>query len=359
MRVQKLVEAFSPSMPKWLKQFILWNPASAKKGLSKYADLDYLGLKGNTDRDTGRDENPLSSTIMRSRNVFGDKLDFSRATFIEQPVPNKIDDPIFSDTDKLCFVYLKSAIDSTVWIPRYSPMKERFTFIDDKGKEKTIPLDALNSKLLRQLGAGFCYIDLTDKNNFTGERIDSRAVAKQGSVDRKLTDPKEIEKYNRYTWGNKLDKSGYEKIPVTKRYEDKLRELKIKGAPEELKRVRNDLVKIDKDIADVRYNILFMDDPISYRGRADFSSMQSAVQEAYSNSTEAVGYLREALSYLNNFTKDPNNTYSYRKYIEYLNTTKKKINQANQALKPYVLSSIDWNQDDDSIYTDLDIDDNF
>ena len=147
MKINKiLTEAFSPSMPIWLSNYILYNMEfpdkygyKSVKRDPKTANTVYNGLRGAKYKDRGRDP---ESTIAIHILLDDLGIDLSRATFHEvTPIP-KLNGPMFSDPTKLCISYLKSKFNETIWITGRSSPHERFLLNDDK----LITLQGINNK---------------------------------------------------------------------------------------------------------------------------------------------------------------------------------------------------------------------
>ncbi len=335
-----LFEAFSSSMPKWLQNYIMYN--NRGKQLSSTALPEFSKFTGARFRDTGRERGNVAIEVMDGST--GIKLDFSRATFFNQPLPSKIDDPIFEDPSKMCFVHLKSDNDETVWIPRFSNSKERF--ILDDGKAKT--LDKLNTKLLNTYGKDFCYIDLLDENNFANELVQRRKLDKQGTQE-----------YTRYekspVWNRKIDKSGYIIIPPVIRYADKLKELKIKKLPEYLIEVRNNLLQLQQDINRLQTDYITKESSDENR-----NSLFYDMANASNYFQTSLHQLKTALKHINELDKIEDKSsiskYTVERIKEDLDKIKTSIEEAYKYIGTYIPSTIDWNEDDDSIYVDVEDD---
>ena len=137
-----LTEAFSESMPEWLKQYVLHHP-SKSVNLSKYADEAYSRFAHR--RDKGRDKyGSTAIDVIRGQNPQNSKIDLFRANFVVDNVP-KLEDPILYDSSKMCFVHLVSDNDETVWVPGISSESEKF--IRDNGSTVSLSPKYLNNKI--------------------------------------------------------------------------------------------------------------------------------------------------------------------------------------------------------------------
>lgn len=369
------LEAFSPSMPRWLQQYLLWHPRkfpnhrhndygqpinvsgsirdyrSGKtytKGRSPYADDEFQGFQWN--RDTGRDRGDVLTAVDMFTNSNGGHIDMSRAEFITAPVPQKRDDPIFSDPNKICFVHLKSNSDETVWVPGHTSEYERFTFSDGR----TLTMKQLNSKLLKTDGKDFCYIDLTNPNNFNKDLQSSRYANKAGVEDRWRIPADKLKDWD--TNYNGRDKSGYVVIPSVKRFANELKELKIRRIPEQLIASRDSVAQLQKDFNTIseQYMLGVLDD-------ADYDT-QSSINSASSYLMEAIKELSNLVRNMPNYKSQLEGNYEYDRNRAVNNITynlgniNSYVKRAYGYLAPYMPNVIDWGEFDDSIYTDIDID---
>lgn len=337
-----LFEAFSPSMPKWLQNYIMYNPLGFIKGwyggksFSKTADPQFDKFKNARHRDTGRERGNIGISVIKDQG-----LDFSRAKFFSQDVPQKIDDPIFLDTNKMCFVHLKSDNDETVWIPNFSNKKERF--IKDDGKPLT--LEYINNKLLKTYGKDFCYIDLTDKNNFNQDLKQNREDSKKDLVTRDKNNAGHSSYYAKW------DKSGYRVIPSVERYADKLRELKIKKIPEKLIQARENLVNFQKNFQQIQTEYVM--------SNATDGALTRALNQANNDFLNSINYLKntiEQTEQLNKVTNEYDKKYVTRRITQALNDCEAYLKSAQSRLSPYLPSELDWDENDDSIYVDVEDD---
>lgn len=354
-----LTEDFSPSMPKWLQNYLMWNVSSHTGRISKYANPEFQQFRHANSRNTGRDYNGTAINVLRGiRGPYG-QLDFSRAKFITAPVPQKKDDPIFSDNTKMCFVHLKSDVggDETVWIPGYSSDTERFIFND--GRELT--MKQLNSKLLRDVGKDFCYIDLSDSDNFTTDLKQSRKDSKQGMVNRKSK--KEMDNYGYRdssiaTNRNWVDKSGYVVIPSVKKYEKQLKELKAKGLAPKLDETRDKLVQLQKDLQEISSQI--MDSTMLAGNTSQSDYLLSGYRNAADYFTYAVNVFKTGLSYLDELNKMPTDSYWRESKIDdvmnSIQQTEYNIARGYNAINNFLPVVLDWDENDSSIFTDVEDD---
>lgn len=337
-----LVEAFSPSMPEWLKQYLLVNPTGKT---SKYADWSYI--KFNKPRDLGRDKKHGGVTakeVIRGTNSYGSlsgsPVDLSRATFITAPVP-KLDDPILYDPNKMCFVHLESDNDETVWIPGRSSESEKF--IRNNGAAVALSPKYLNNKILKEAGVDFCYIDLTDPSSFAKDLMDTRAANKKGVETRRHRNSKNTWSFDeRVRWGD-IDKSGYARVPAVDKYASELRKIHAKKLPDQLIQTRELLVKLQKDISDCMLQFSDLNaDP------RDIDGIEDALKQSTGVLMEQIKKLKEINDKVATYVDYVKQGYTYSADKEYkeikngLNEITNKVTEAYQALGRYLPSEIDW-----------------
>lgn len=339
-----LNEAFSPSMPKWLKNYFLYNDYTTDKNGRlktnkkdiKTADPNYSGLRGAKYKDRGRD--PLSLVAV---NIFNQqlKLDLSRAQFYEvNPIP-KLNGPMFSDPNKLCISYLKSKYDETIWIKDKSAPHERFTLDDGK----TITLQGINNKQYQQVCKGFCWLDLTDRRNFRVDLQNQRELASSGSIERDIKRGKAAERGNTDFW----DKSGYKKIPLVDRYANQLAKIRQTKLAGNLLDVREKLVQLKEDLKSILD--LSLEDSSGYGSR-----IASSAYQATSRFDDAVGQLYQAINevdYINQGQLEGDELTELvnraQRTIEQCNTYIKRAYQHIQSYLPVVLDDTDIVMSDD------------
>lgn len=347
-----LLEAFSSSMPKWLQQYVIYNPKVrnySRSGFGKYADPNKRNLAYSSSRNTGRDKKSGTAADIiwgKGNSPTGAAIDFSRANFITQEVPKKVDDPIFLDKSKMCFVHLDSGFDETVWIPGFSSPTEQFA-IDDY---KKIVTGKINSKQLREFGKDFCYLDLTDSSNFITDITNNRVDAKSGSIERISQNELNDMPYWRRS---DFDKSGYRKIPSADRYAKKLRSLKIKKVPQLIIDTRERLVKLQKDLAECS----------SQYASSQLADMRefntSDLKSAYNAFIGAADDFQDALTHIDRLTMsqdEDSRDYQIKHILRFLKSVDENINSSYNYINHYLPASIDWNRDDDSIFVDVEDD---
>lgn len=225
-----LNEKFSDSMPKWLQDRLLFfkyvneRRRSSAKGdafKQKYTDRGFnlddqhdptqeIYKRGSYGR--GRWQSGYGARgpktnfydVLRAQG-----LDLDSAEFIEGPVPTSNRDPRLKEPN--IPIYLLKDPDSNktqVYMPGVND-NEKFAFNDE---DKTFKY--IRPKELLDYCVGFCYIDGSDKSNFTtrdkrGGRADYKAFDKTDPFKRWT--PEEQKEYNAYRWRDKadFDKAGH------------------------------------------------------------------------------------------------------------------------------------------------------
>lgn len=346
MKIEKILnEAFSPSMPVWLKNYFLYNtprrdrkyggqrmPRNPKGSSDEYKSFRYS-------RNIGRDDDDLRA--IRILNKLG--INFEKAKFNEISPPPKLNSPIFQDKDKLCISWLKSNYDQTLWLAgaRSSAPHEKFTM--DDGKE--IALLYLNNKQYQSICKGFCWLDMTDPDNFREQDQQKRALTRAGSVERNPEMGKKAEKIAQRGWGGtNFDKSGYYKIPAVKRYADELAKRKQAGLANALVETREALVKLRDDLKSVMDIVL---ETPSY-------SIRRGIKDATQSFTNAVDQFDTATQYADQLSTTSNLSSTTEYLKNSLDFTNRFIQDAYQEIGQFIPTTIDYDVNDTTIYDDSD-----
>lgn len=363
MKFKRLYEAFSPSMPRWLQNYIMYNRPRGW-GTPKGADPEYAGFGQYKNRDKGRDKyhddahNILWNNGSNSNTAFGG-IDLSRAKFITAEVPKRVDDPLFLDSTKACFVHLKSDNDEMVWSPNRSSEFERFTLDDGK----SVTMKYFNNKLLKIYGKDFCYVDMTDPDNFSGKLKDDRTASKNGMVTRQRVSRGDInnaterakygpEKNSSYYAStpaqNWVDKSGYVVIPSVNRFAKELEKVKLGKLAQTLSDTRNKLSKLQKDMNECN-DMLLMSDESDWQ-------FNDNLKNAYNYFIRSVNNLKETIKYVDNINNNNGNVSPNVKDSAFssLRNCQMNIDNAYNQINSYLYRPIDWDENDDSIYTNID-----
>ena len=342
-----LHEKFSDSMPVWLKNYLLYNNTN-----SKYRDPAYRGFAAASARDVGRDD-----AIGPAIKVFKDKgLDENKVTIISQPLPSSLNDPIFSDPDKMCLIHLRSDNDETLYIPNHTAPHERFTL--DDGKVTT--LNYLNNKQYKQYAKDFAYIDLTDPTNFGKGKIrQDRANVRKTMPQRNRKYGREAEKHTSWV-SQEYDKSGYRKIPAARKYANKLAQYKVARLPQKLLDIRDKLADAVKLVNNFKNDYLYSFDldRLSKLDRQEQGMLRSAIKDADDFLRAALTYFYEALTSIDTLP-DPSSGQTVSSwYISEINNTLRRIENnirnATNTINSFLPKAIDWDPNDASIFSDDD-----
>lgn len=350
MKIEKILnEAFSPSMPTWLKNFFLYNterrnPGSKFRSTRMYpqpkgSKAEYSALRGSRNRNIGRDDDDLRA--INILNKLG--INFEKANFNEISPPPKLNSPIFQDRNKLCISWLKSNYDQTLWLSGAisSAPHEKFTM--DDGKD--IALLYLNNKQYQSICKGFCWLDMTNPDNFREQDQQKRAAVRAGSVERDPKMGKHAEKIAKQGWGStNFDKSGYYKIPAVKRYADELAKRKQAGLANALIETREALVKLRDDLKSVMDIVL----------ETPTYSIRRGIKDATQSFTNAIEQFESATQFADQLSTTSNLSSTTQYLKNSLDYTNRYIQDAYQEIGQFVPTTIDYDVNDTTIYDDSD-----
>lgn len=346
MKIEKILnEAFSPSMPIWLRNYFLYNtprrdnryggkrmPRDPKGSSDEYKSFRYS-------RNIGRDDDDLRA--INILNKLG--INFEKAKFNEISPPPKLNSPIFQDKDKLCISWLKSNYDQTLWLSgaRSSAPHEKFT-IDD-GKE--IALLYLNNKQYQTYCKGFCWLDMTDPDNFREQDQQKRAAVRAGSVERNPEMGKHAEKVAKRGWGStNFDKSGYQRIPAVQKYADELAKRKQSGLANRLVETREALVKLRDDLKSVMDIVL----------ETPTYGVKRGIRDGMQSFTNALDQFQSAAQYADQLSTTSNLSSTTEWLKNSLDYTNRYIKDAYQVIGQFIPTTIDYDVNDTTIYDDSD-----
>ena len=308
---RRLNEAFSPSMPKWLRDKLLFDMTSTTTGNKYNGNNEYYdGYDSNgkfvsyqsvRDKDRNkyigkgyklnnyakphfapRGDHTNLYGILRARHFNLDSAQFITPDHLpknsKDPMVNKPNIPIwlvkstdYNQTDKYQ-VYMKGFNDDELWGEKHE--KFRYTSV----------------KQLNNACEGFCYVDGSTLDLYNTDKVNQRQKFNQKNI------PGKPGSYYRYGQGNtpnqyrnyfgqnyfppksyKLDSSGYEVIPPAEKYADKLNKLKAKNASKWLEDCYNTIMSYKNDIAGAIMDL----DVKSDDGRKIASDIQSAMNSYY------------------------------------------------------------------------------
>lgn len=337
----KLDEAFSDSMPQWMRSRM----QQSAKGFG--------GIGGSIYGSRHSGETNLLKLIIKAG------YDPSKLNIQTLPVPETFDDPIFNDPDKLPVLHVvsdKDSRDSLVWI---MGINDEERFYDKNGRER--PFKTINNKAqLKDYIKDFAVIDLSlddthqpdstvnrDHNinrqySGKGQNIGvvydygSHAYSKLGGVnDPKNYRIKDTDQVGLPYSGSQdvkdyFDKSGYFRGSgiISPLLKSKLKEYSKSLIPKKLLKYEQDLIGLRKAIAQAT---LLMDDD---------NSLDSDSRELQTIYFDAIDQFKKALSRF-----DPNNLEYSASYIQsqgYLDKVKSAIDLINNKTKQYNKASFVW-----------------
>lgn len=274
-----LTEKFSDSMPKWLQSRLLFFKAYDDE--YGYSAINKRNNYGDRGFDMANQFNPnLNYRInYRDQSGYGNRgdkeslfsqlkkkgLDLDSATFIEGPVPTSSRDPRLKEPNIPIYLLQgtnpyrgKSSWEHSdggktqtqVYIPGIND-NERFIFSSDAKLLKNA-----TPKELLQYCIAFCYIDGSDKNNFTTndkrvERQDYHAWERTPGSRRYPEKERKKRRWD-YSWtgyGKEFDKSGYIIDPDI--LQDRLYKNKAKFPDKYLDKIYRRLVNIKNDFSQI------------------------------------------------------------------------------------------------------------
>ena len=284
MRILK--EAFSPSMPKWLKEALL-----AGKGHS--AEFNYSDIKSRAAQQ-GMNIDPFRYYTARKKGGWGNynlwdefrtaNINLDTATFEQMQVPSSIRD-----------VHLKQPYVPIFKLPSVENSDYYVVYakgINDDVEEDDKKASYYSMKSLLEMATAFCCIDMSDPDNLiSSDKLTSRQNWKKDRLQsdrfkdikdarKALTDvypSKSVYQYDsRYTpsGGWIRDTSGY--IYPPNRYAQKLRELKLNKSAKIMEDVYADLVFIKNAIAEY---ISDSDFPLDRNLSNYFNELNAAIQK--------------------------------------------------------------------------------
>lgn len=159
-KLNTLDEAFSDTMPDWMRQ-----------GFQSYAKH----RKGNFN--TPFSQARYGSRYQGEQNLFNLLLnagyDVSKMNVITAPVPSKLDDEIFDNPDVLPVFHIVTPNDNKIWIQGINDQEQ---FLDENGKESKFSY--MNNAKLKKYVKDFAYIDLSAPETHSIEKTTNPEEAK-------------------------------------------------------------------------------------------------------------------------------------------------------------------------------------
>lgn len=354
MKVKKLkenliVEAFSPSMPDWLKKsFIVDLSRDAGEYLSgKYRHANNAAFDtNNADRymrsvrksAQKRDAN-VTVPSFYGRNIKHRSLaaalseygvDLSKAKFISGPVPKKSTDPRLTRPNVGFLLIQDDQGKTQVYSPGLNDQQASIITNKDGHFDtlKYIP----KPKILEN-SIDFCYVNLDDKDNLITDKVTSRNdPANQEDNAFKRGKPK----YR--TWSGTTDASGYMVDP--EKYKKKLMELGMSGEKiqKKLTSYANELKSLHRDAVNAFQDFDIIGD-----------------RDSISTQQEILVTIKDAVSYYNNLVSNAGEIanrypqgnanaedYYVRSFMRYDNELKKRLKSIDSLISKYIMQEVDW-----------------
>ena len=278
---KRLNEAFSASMPKWLKEKLLRDKTAWEIGSDYYQNRDRYAANApaafqmsKQQRDKyisqgyalDKIDSPIYAARGKHTNLYGllieNHFNLSSAIFItpnhlpknsKDPIVNAPNIPIWlvpsSEFSNKYQVYMKGFNDDELWRAK----NQKFAYA--------------SVKQLNEACEGFCYVDGSALNTFDTDKVQTRKEFNLQNI------PGQPDSYYRYFQGNipneyllkneanrilapaVLDKSGYAQIPTATKYAKKLMDMKANNAAAWLESCYNTIMQCKNDFADFLYNM--------------------------------------------------------------------------------------------------------
>lgn len=355
-----LTEAFSESMPSWLRKSLEIDSAydrgrygsertskerarqdvTAGAKYKQSSDPEYKAFLNPAGRNRGFDGRGITdSTLLAALSRTG--IDLSKATFLTAEVPKKFSDPRLQwpDGQYIGFLYLKtddfksygSAYTQTqVYAPGVNDT-ERSILRDRKGDYRTLRYVS-RPEILAHAQA-FCYVDMTDPNNLIGDKWDKRA---QIDADNRENRANTRLKPDELNWREKIDKSGYLIDP--NKYKDKLSKLGLDGA-----RTQAKIAEIYKSINDLYRDATSALADFDYIN--DIASIRSVISPLDRQLNYATDYYNRMMSCVSDYTQTTDQYYKDNYSNQFRNSydkAKTYIKEASRILDKYITQEVDW-----------------
>lgn len=281
-----LKEAFSPSMPKWLKEALLAGKGHSAK--FNYSDIKSRAAQQGMDIDTVQYHTARKKGSVGNFNLWDEfraaNINLDTATFEQMQVPSSVRD-----------IHLKQPYVPIFKLP-YSKRYPDYYVVYAKGINDDVEVDGKKAsyysmKALLEMATAFCCIDMSDPDNLiSSDKLVSRQNWKKDRLQsdrfKTVKDAQDALKavvpfgrvysydsnYRPYSaW--KRDASGY--IYPPNRYAKKLRELRLNKSAKIMEDVYADLVFIKNAIAEY---ISDSDFPLDYKLSDHLANLNAAIQ---------------------------------------------------------------------------------
>lgn len=366
---QKLNEAFSPSMPRWLKdrfQLELNRSNNRNVGKGRYQpsrrnfsrEYDALTKKNNMAnmpiaRNASRDDNSYNLWDA----AIAHNINLNSGKFIEGPVPENARDPRLK-APNIAFISLKRPTSGKnyiwdVYSPQLNPNAESNVFGDGQAFKYH------NIKQMQPYMQAFCYIDMSDpENQLDVEAIRTNRESNYNSQDRRFDrgTPGDYDPLYRAVPYNKrdtlknygypessmiLDKSGYSRLPNITKYVDAL---KAHGDSKILKKLQSLYEDANYIYAQLPY---ILQDSLEGKdfSQAYRSNAINDIESAISSLDDFKRYYDRALSALDDFKKNQDVT-NIEVAESNLNWANSQLNRVKERIGEWLPTVVDWDTDD-------------
>lgn len=303
-----LNEAFAPSMPEPIRKF-----------LSTYR----------------------FKSSMISRAGTGRHIALDKANFIKYPNPTSNRDPIFKDNTKLRFYIL----DKGIYVPGINDDDNYIFHYNQWLPNKYLPIKVIMEHLKE-----IYYLDLTDENNLTSEKVNTR-------IQNRPTDER-VRDFTKLPWSTKtkittnelkLDKSGYLVDP--KRLTTKMTELGLYNPVKGAKKFYDNLVATKADLMNALDEI-----DIDQSGKSDITNFVYEISSAMAKFDRGVHNYNDMMKKLEelNSAKE-RGSLSNKDYAEsctsaintYGTIISNNIKAAGSYIDKFIGYTVDWDTEDE------------
>ena len=273
----------------------------------------------------------------------GDKhIALDKANFIKYPNPTSNRDPIFKDNTKLRFYILD---DGNIYIPSINDDDSYIYHYNQWLPSKYLPVKVIMEHLKEVY-----YVDLTDENNLTADKVVNR-ISNSPSDER-------IRDANSLPWATKrkirnnelrLDKSGYLIDP--NRLVSKMTELGLYNPAKRAKKFYDNLVLAKSDLMNALDEI-----NIDQSGKSDSSSLIYSIRNAMSSFNQGIenyNSMMRSLEDLNgNKERGSLSNKDYANYCsnaieEYGGRISRNVKSIGEYIDQFIGYVVDWDTEDE------------
>lgn len=297
---EQIQEAFSPSMPKWLAARLLYQDKyqgylnqKQKDKMAKFVSKGYALDKQSKGYFSNRDYEEIN--LSKGFKIAG--IDISKANFISGEVPKSASDPRLKNPNNVPIYHLVAAAPATDQVyAKGINDKEQFYANDKQFRYMSV-------KELLQNTVDFCYLDMTDENNFNKDLKQQRKDTKDElsqipNYDRATVYKPGMRVSRNMPQDSYVDKSGYVVDP--NRYKKKLAELGRQDISKTMDKVYKRLMNVKEECT----RVLMDFDPKSHTGEEEFNntfadrydSIIAYLSNAIVSYNDIMAKIKEALS---------------------------------------------------------------